>query len=192
MKRIASVLMIGVFVFGFALAAFAADGPAAVPPVSPLLQAPAANPAPAVTPAASAAPAAPAVAPTAPAKKAGLFVEGGLAGGAAAVELGYGRAMNDKLSLSGAVGYSVGNGYGVAVLDAVRLNYEFGALMIGAGLNYAIYSTIVSNIPGISGNISNKNLLGVELSIGKNFGKMIGKIGYSTALGLRAGLIYNL
>lgn len=179
MKRVVSVSLIGVFVFGFALASFAADAPITVPSIAPLVQAPVTSPAPAAAPVVSV-------------NKAGFFVEGGLAGGAGAVELGYGRTVNDKLSLSGAVGYSVGNGYGVTVLDPIGLVYNLGAFTLGAGLNYAMYSSIVTNIPGLSGNIANQNMFGIELSAGKNFGKVAGKLGYSTALGLRAGLIYNL
>jgi len=130
--------------------------------------------------------------PVAQSAKAGWFVEGGLAGGAAAAELGYGRSLNNNLSLSGALGYAVGNKYGVVVVDLARLTYGSGDLVFGAGLNYAMYSDIIANIPGISGNISNKNLAGLEVFAGKRFGRYSGRVAYSTALGLRAGVGYDL
>jgi hypothetical protein len=128
--------------------------------------------------------------PSQPAKpaKAGWFVEGGLAGGAAALELGYGKSLNGTYSVSGALGYALGNKYGVVVLDLARLTYASGDLFAGAAVNYAMYSDIISNIPGISGNISNKNLVGLEVFAGKRFGRYSGRLAYGTALGLRAGL----
>lgn len=122
--------------------------------------------------------------------KTSFLVEGGLAGGAAALELGYSRAVNDKISLSGALGYAVGSGYGVVLLDPVRATYDFGAAFVGAGLNYAIYSSLVTNIPGLAGTISNKNMFGVELFAAKQFGRYTGRVGYSTALGLRVAAGY--
>ncbi len=136
--------------------------------------------------------AAPTAASPAQPGKAGWFAEGGLAGGAAAVELGYGKSLGGALGVSGAVGYALGNKYGVVVVDLARLTYNAGGMFFGAGLNYAMYSDIIKDIPGISGNISNKNLAGLEVFAGKKFGKYSGRIAYSTALGLRAGVGYDL
>jgi len=131
-------------------------------------------------------------APSAQSVKSGLFVEGGLAGGAAALEIGYGRHLNNTLALSGALGYALGNKYGVVVIDLARLTYNAGGMFYGGAINYAMYSDIITSIPGISGNISNKNLAGLEVFAGKNFGRYSGRIAYSTALGLRAGVGYDL
>ena len=135
-------------------------------------------------------PAPPQPAPKPPAK-AGFFAEGGMAGGAMAAELGYGRSFGEKLYLSGAAGYAVGNQYRVLVLDPIRASFDLKQFVVGAGLNYAAYSDYVANIPGFSGTIPNKNLFGFEVFAGKQFGDLIGKIGYSTALGLRAGAAMN-
>jgi hypothetical protein len=129
--------------------------------------------------------------PSKPLVKAGFFAEGGMAGGAMAAELGYGRSFGEKLVLSGAAGYAVGNRYGVVVFDPIRATFDLKNLFVGAGLNYAAYSEYVTGIPGFSGTISNKNLFGFEVFAGKQFGDLIGKIGYSTALGLRAGAAMN-
>jgi hypothetical protein len=113
-----------------------------------------------------------------PPAKTFLFVEGGVAGGGAAAEVGYGRTLKEKLTLSGAVGYVFGVSNGIFVLDPVRLTCDLGNYMVGAGANCAFYN--------------DKNLIGIEVFAAKQFNaKVSGKIGYSSALGLRAGLAYQ-
>ena len=109
--------------------------------------------------------------------KAFFFAEGGLAGGGAALELGCGRTLKEKLTLSGAAGYVFGVSNGIFVLDPVRLTCDLGTYMVGAGANCAFYN--------------DKNLIGIEVFAAKQFNKITGKIGYSSALGLRAGASYE-
>jgi hypothetical protein len=111
-----------------------------------------------------------------PPAKAFFFAEGGLAGGGLAAELGYGRSLKEKLTLSGAAGYIFGAGSGAFLLDPIRLTCDLGAYLVGAGANCAFYS--------------DKNLLGIEVFAARQFNKVTGKIGYSSALGLRAGVGY--
>jgi hypothetical protein len=128
-----------------------------------------------------------------PLRKAGWFVEGGLAGGAGAVEAGYGRRITDNLYLSGAAGYGVGGGFGVVVIDPLRINYEFGRYFAGAGLNYAMYSSAnVQNVPGLApGKISSQNMLGAELLGGLRLEKIVLMAGYGSALGIRVSAGYE-
>ncbi|MFA5112868.1 MAG: undecaprenyl-diphosphate phosphatase [Candidatus Margulisiibacteriota bacterium] len=125
-----------------------------------------------------------------PEGKAGWFAEGGLAGGALAITGGYGKQFSDKLYVSGAAGYAVGSGFGIVVLDPVRVSYDLGNYYVGAGLNYAMYSKLVKNIPGL-GNISEKNLAGIELLGGLKINERLSaRLGYSTCLGLRVSAGY--
>jgi opacity protein-like surface antigen len=105
------------------------------------------------------------------------FAEGGLAGGGLAAELGYGRNLKEKLTLSGAAGYIFGGGSGAFVLEPLRLTCDLGAYLVGVGIEGAFYS--------------DKNLSGIEVFAARQFNKITGKIGYSSALGLRAGVGYD-
>jgi hypothetical protein len=183
MKRIFCFLLIGVM-------AVALAGPSLAAVKKPVKKTPAKTTKPAAPKATPVATSAPAVQPVA-ALRAGFFYEGGLAGGAGALEVGYGRAISDRLYLSGAAGYGVGSGFGVVIIDPIKATYDLGGFFAGGGLNYAMYSALVSGVPGISGTISNKNMFGVEVFAGKQFDKLSAKLGYSTALGLRFGVGYE-
>lgn len=130
------------------------------------------------------------VAPAAPAGKAGWFAEGGFGGGALLIEAGYGK-MKDNVYWSGGAGYAMGSGFSVLVLDPIRATFALKDYSLGLGLNYAMYSAIVSNVPGISGTLPNKNMFGLEVFATKKFDRLIGRLGYSSALGLRASVIYE-
>ena len=77
------------------------------------------------------------------------------------------------------------------MLDLARLNYKREGFTWGGGFTYAMYSALVSEIPGLSGQLPNKSLLGVELACLKDFGKLTGRLAFNTALGIRAALIYE-
>lgn len=126
-------------------------------------------------------------------RKSMFFVEGGLGGGSGVIELCYGREISDNMMLSGGIGYGVGSGFGVVVLDPLRVNYNMGTFTVGGGLNYAMYSSAsITNVPGLSGKIPSQNIFGGELFAAKNIrDKISGRIGYSTALGFRASLGYE-
>ena len=122
------------------------------------------------------APVPPAVAakPADPPARSFFWAEGGLAGGGFAAELGYGRSLNEKLSLRGAAGYIFGVSNGAFLLDPVRLTCDLGAYMVGVGGNCAFYT--------------DKTQLGLEVFAAKQLNRVTGRIGYSSALGLRAGV----
>jgi hypothetical protein len=127
-----------------------------------------------------------------PAGKAGWFVEGGPAGGALAVEGGYRKQFSDKLYVSGAAGYAIGSGFGIVVLDLARVQYDLGTYYVGGGLSYAMYSKAVKNVPGL-GNVTNQNLAGVEVTGGMRINERLSaRVGYSTCLGLRGAVSYDL
>jgi hypothetical protein len=107
---------------------------------------------------------------SAPARN-GFFAEAGLAGGGLALELGLMRGQ-----LSGAAGYIFGVSNGVVLLDPIRLTCDLGTYMVGAGANCVFYS--------------DKTQLGIEVFAARQFNKITGRIGYSSALGLRAGVGY--
>lgn len=135
---------------------------------------------------------APAAAPAKPAQSAakrGFFVEAGYGAGGGVAEIGISRPFREGLVLSGGLGLGVGSGYSVVVIDPIRATFDRGQYALGLGLNYAIYSTLV-DIPGV-GSLSNRNVLGLEVFGQKEINKYLARVGYSTALGLRASLIFD-
>jgi hypothetical protein len=120
-----------------------------------------------------------------------FFGEMGLGGGTLVLEMGLRRQLNDKWDYCAGVGYGIGNKYGVVVLDLARLNYKREGFTWGGGLTYAMYSAMVAEIPGLSGQLPNKSMLGVELAGLKKIGRLTGRLAYNTALGIRAALIYE-
>jgi hypothetical protein len=135
----------------------------------------------------------PAPAPKPAPAKSNYFIEGGLAGGSAAFELGYGQQQSDNLYLSGAAGYAIGNKFGILVLDVIRASYQFDTMFVGAGLNYAMYSALVADVPGLApGSLPSQNMFGVELFGGMRLNQSMSvKAGWSSALGLRAAVGYE-
>lgn len=102
--------------------------------------------------------------------KTGFFAAGGLAGGELAIEGGYGRAMGDNYTLSGGLGLTTGGMF----LDLVRATFDFkDSIFLGAGLNLARLG------------------FGLEVIGGKKFGRLSGRIGFSSVLGLRLGVGYE-
>jgi hypothetical protein len=125
------------------------------------------------------------------AKKGGFLVEGNFEGGAGVVELGYllpfpGDPNRDlKINL----GYGLGNKYNVTVARLSLTNVMAG-LLVGLSIDYGNYSVPVLKMP-IIGDIDKGGKTGLGITIGKNMGRYNAKIGYSTALGLIAGLEYR-
>ena len=76
-------------------------------------------------------------------------------------------------------------------MDIGRIAYDSGKFFWGGGVSYALYSEIVTDILGFSGKIANKNLLGAELFGGMRLKQIIGKLGYSSSLGVRASVGYE-
>lgn len=123
--------------------------------------------------------------------EASFFGELGLGGGGLIAGLGYGNNWNDKVRYSGRIGYGIGNGYSIISLDIGQLSYNMRTYFLGIGLSYVMYSNLVQDIPGVFGRIPNKNLFGLEMVIGRRFGDITGRLGYSTALGLRLSAGYG-
>ncbi len=116
----------------------------------------------------------PVVRPPAPQPKDYFFAEGGLAGGGGALELGFGRNLNEKLNLSGAFGFTVFSNNNGVVLDLLRVSYNVNSVVFaGAGVSYA------GSLPGL------------ELFAGRNFERWSVRAGYSGALGFRLGASYQ-
>jgi hypothetical protein len=129
--------------------------------------------------------------PAKPTLKSGWSAEGGLGGGAILLEGVYQKGLSDKLAARFGAGYGLGGKFGVMVVEAGAC-YDLGSFQVGGGLNYAAYSELVSGVPGLSGTISNKNLVGVELfGVTKIRDKWGARVGYSTALGLRLAASYG-
>ena len=124
--------------------------------------------------------------------KGSWFAEGGLGGGALAVEGGYKYKYSDKINLCAAGGYAIGNKFSIVVLDLAQVRYELApAYFVGGGLTYAMYSALVSGVTGLSGTIPNQNMFGVELLGGYKRDRLTIRAGYNTALGLRLSAGYD-
>lgn len=129
----------------------------------------------------------PAVKPAAPTgDKMAFLVEGGYGGGGAIVELGLEKRMAG-FKYGAGVGFGLGNGYSVVALEPAKLLFGSSDLACGVGLTYAMYSALV-DLPIIK--ITNKSLFGVSAFVGKQFGPVVGKLGFDTALGLKATASY--
>lgn len=103
-----------------------------------------------------------------------FFAEGGLAGGGGALEIGYGRDLNEKLNLSGAFGFTFFTNENGAVLDLLRSSYYINNVVFaGAGLSYA------------------RGMPGLELFAGRRWDRWSVRAGYSGVLGFRLGAGYR-
>lgn len=129
--------------------------------------------------------------PVKPEPKSSFRAEAGLGGGAILIEGIYQKGLNDKLAARVGAGYGIGSKFGVMVAEAGAC-YDLGSWQVGGGLNYAAYSDLVSGVPGLSGTIASKNMMGIEVfgltRVRDNWGA---RVGYSTSLGLRAAASYE-
>jgi hypothetical protein len=134
---------------------------------------------------------APPVTPVTVGPESRYLLEGGFAGGGAILGLGYEKKLNEKSKVGVGANYGLGKGYSFASVDLVRLTYDLGRFTVGAGADYTMYSQPVTNIPGISGMITNKNLFAGDLWLQGEIGGLLTRLGYSTALGLRLSAAYG-
>ncbi len=113
---------------------------------------------------------------------AAVSAKAGLAGGAFRIAGAIDRQMNDKISLSGEIGYGIGNGYSVITGGAsgiVKLREDIYA---GVGLNYSSYSSAVKlGFPSVD--ITEKSGVGGGIFAGLTRDKLYGQVGYDTRLG---------
>lgn len=176
MKRIlVPLLLVIVLVACFSPEVFAAAKGKAPP--KPIVAAP--KPTPAVKPAAA----------PSPIGNRGFAAKGGLMGGAGAAEIGY-YLPTGPFSTGIYLGYGVGNKFNLMVAQ-LEGTLKLAAVNLGLSIDYANYSSAVRNIPGLSGDTAKGAHTGVGLSVGKEFGKIEAKLGYSTALGLIAAAGYK-
>ena len=109
-----------------------------------------------------------------------FIFEGGVGGGGLLAELMLGRQMNENIYLRAGVGLGAGSGYSIVVLDPIIATYIMkNGFALGLGLNYGMFSS------------STGSVFGVELLGEKKFGSVTGRLGYSTALGLRLSAGWN-
>jgi hypothetical protein len=129
-----------------------------------------------------------------PKPRARIFAEGGYGAGGLVIEGGYGGLeLMKKVNFSAAAGIGIGSGFSVIILDLARVTYDVEKFFVGGGINYAMYSSPnVRDIPGLSGRIPSQNMLGVELLGGMHIAdKISARLGFSTAMGLRAAVGYE-
>lgn len=121
--------------------------------------------------------------------KRGWQVEGGYEGGAGIFEVGYVISVAAVDVLIGA-GYGIGNNYSI-VTGSVAGVFPFGNNYAGLELGLASYSETVSDVLGVSGNIAKGSRTGIGIFGGTKLGMVDAQIGYNTALGLTAGVVYK-
>ncbi|MEA3494156.1 MAG: hypothetical protein U9R38_07245 [Candidatus Margulisiibacteriota bacterium] len=95
-----------------------------------------------------------------------------------------------NLNLQAKAGYGIGNGY--SILDAgIRALFAVRGNKVGVELGMANYSETVADILGVAGNIDKGTKLGFGVFLVRPVFKYTGRIGYNTALGLTASLLYK-
>ncbi|MFH1386466.1 MAG: hypothetical protein ABIH50_02245 [bacterium] len=121
------------------------------------------------------------------ANKMSFLVEGGFGGGGALVQLGLEKPIAKGMNYGAGIGFGLGNGYNVVVLEPAKLSFGSNNLFYGVGLTYAMYSAVV-DLSIIKP--SSKSLFGIGFFIGKDFGPVQGTLGLDSALGLKATASY--
>ena len=119
----------------------------------------------------------------------GIAVGFGFGGGAGGVKVAY-NLPTPKFDLCLDGGYGVGNNYGVASLG-VSAVMPVKEIFLGLGLGIANYSTDATDIAGLSGIVSQGTKFGVGVFARKDINKIQMLLGYNSALGLTAGLLYK-
>ncbi|MFH1826296.1 MAG: hypothetical protein ABH823_03270 [bacterium] len=120
---------------------------------------------------------------------AGWWGLGGWGGGALLMELAYPFKAKEQ-NLATDFGLGIGNGYtilktGIAWLKPVKQNY------FGLELSYLIYSHTVTDIPGISGNISSGGRFALGFFGGTTVNKIDFRLGYNSGLGITLMGVYK-
>ena len=119
----------------------------------------------------------------------GFAIKGGLMGGAGVAAIGYVfpiRAFNAGVY----AGYGIGNKYNATVAQLEGI-FKLKAMNVVLSVDYANYSEMVRNLPGLPGDTTKGAHAGIGLSLGREFGKWEARLGYSTALGLTATAGYK-
>jgi hypothetical protein len=113
----------------------------------------------------------------------------GFGGGAGGVKVAY-NLPTPKFDLALDGGYGIGNNYGVATLG-ISAVMPIKEMFIGLGLGIANYSTAATDIIGLSGIVDQGTKFGVGIYARKDINKIEMLLGYNSALGLTAGLLYK-
>jgi hypothetical protein len=118
----------------------------------------------------------------------------GYGGGALLLGGGY-RFPFRNLDLVAGFEYGIGNEYSIMGANLGAF-FPMGPNFVQVGLSIVDYSETVTGILGVSGNVEKGGKLGFGVSAGRpvyvpRIGKVAVKVGYNTALGLTAGVIYK-
>ncbi|MBU1027322.1 MAG: hypothetical protein KKA31_06290 [Candidatus Margulisbacteria bacterium] len=117
------------------------------------------------------------------------FVSAGYGGGAVMAGFGFVNPVMPGMDL--VLGLNLGLGNNVTVIDAgVATQFPFADNYLGVELDMVNYSNDVSDIPGLN-KVEKGFRAGFGVYGGKNFGQLGAQLGYNTALGLTAKLIFN-
>ncbi|MGB9612811.1 MAG: hypothetical protein ACPL4K_01360 [Candidatus Margulisiibacteriota bacterium] len=121
-----------------------------------------------------------------------FYAEAGLGGGAAAgcVGLILPFAPRPEIGTKLQLGYGIGQNYNLTLAKAV-VSYQLSEPMFLEGsVDYANYSTKVTGVGGL-GDVDQGARFGVGIAAGRDFGRLRGKVGYSTTLGITAVAEYR-
>jgi hypothetical protein len=124
-----------------------------------------------------------------PARKGGFLAGAGFGGGAGIIRVGYLLPVMDSMDVAFEAGYGIGNDYSVpaaGVSAIIPFNQYFAGFSLGA----ASYSKKVYNIAGI-GTVDKGTKFGIGVFGGTMLGPARAQLGYDSALGLTAGLMYK-
>ena len=177
MKKIGFNLLIVCSLVFVAQTCFAAPVPSQTPP-KPILTAPLPTPP---------------IAQTKPIEKTKKYgIEAGFGGGAGILGVSYSMPLKPNTDIKLDLGYGVGTNYSLMLLQAQGIMKNDNQLFAALSLDLVSYSTAVQDIPGHSGIINSGATLGIGIAVGKDFGLYSAQVGYSTILGLTAGVSYKL
>jgi hypothetical protein len=113
--------------------------------------------------------------------------EAGLEGGAGVVGINVLLPFSPRkdVELKVKAGYGLGNNYNVMLVKGIGVFNLKEPMFIEGSLEYVNYSTKVTGILGRA-DAEKGGSFGVGVALGRDLGKLVGKVGYSTALGVVA------
>lgn len=125
-----------------------------------------------------------------PKGRGGLQASVGLGGGSLLLGIGHGRPIQPNMDIVIDAGYGLGNQFSVltaGVSGVMLFDENYAGLRVGL----SNYSETLSNVPGLSGNVTKGGKIGLGVFAGKSLGAFKAQIGYDTALGLTAGAVFK-
>jgi hypothetical protein len=122
--------------------------------------------------------------------KRGWQVFGGYGGGAGLVKAGYLFPINPGFTLVADAGFGLGNNFSIMPVD-VQGVFPLGSNRLGVEITAANYSKAITNVPGVSGTISQGTHMGAGIFFGMPFRNFNVQVGYNTALGVNVGAVYK-